>query len=64
MSLENIEGEVPKVGDMLDVIGAHQTPDDLAKNVIGGTIDYEILTSLGAKPTNIPVFYDFEQNQS
>ena len=49
VSLDNVKGEVPKVGDMLDVIGAHQTPDDLAKNVIGGTIDYEILTSLGAR---------------
>lgn len=33
----------------LDVIGAHQTVDDLA--AAGDTIGYEILTSLGARYT-------------
>lgn len=49
VSLEGIKGDMPKVGDMLDVICKHQPPEKLAKDVIGGTIDYEILTSLGQR---------------
>ncbi len=41
------EHELPKLGDMAEVIGAHQTLDDLARDA--GTISYEILTSLGAR---------------
>ncbi|MCE6961526.1 alanine racemase [Cereibacter sphaeroides] len=36
---------LPEVPETLDILGIHQTPDDLAD--IGGTIGYEILTSLG-----------------
>ncbi len=44
--LSNVpEGHCPKEGDMVEVIGTHQTIDDLAKSA--GTISYEILTSLG-----------------
>ncbi|MGN7437713.1 MAG: alanine racemase [Alcanivorax sp.] len=35
----------PKVGDMVEVIGTHQTIDDLARD--SETISYEILTALG-----------------
>ena len=34
-------------GDMVDVFGPHQTPDELAK--AAGTIGYEVLTSLGSR---------------
>ena len=37
------------VGDYLEVLGAHQTVDDLATSA--GTIGYEILTSLGQRYT-------------
>ena len=36
---------LPEVPETLDILGPHQTPDDLAD--IAGTIGYEILTSLG-----------------
>ncbi|HGP5685072.1 TPA: alanine racemase, partial [Vibrio cholerae O1] len=39
-------GEVPK---SLDILGPHQTVDDLAD--VAGTIGYEILTSLGNRYT-------------
>ncbi len=41
------ECEMPTLGDMVEVIGPHQTIDDLAQSA--GTISYEILTSLGAR---------------
>lgn len=41
------EHELPKPGDMAEVIGPHQTLDDFARDA--GTISYEILTSLGAR---------------
>ncbi len=48
ISLDNIpEGERPQEGDMMEVLGPHQSADDLAK--AAGTIGYEILTSLGAR---------------
>lgn len=37
----------PKAGDMLEILGPHQTIDDLANAI--GTIGYEILTSLGRR---------------
>ncbi len=37
----------PRPGDMLEVIGPHQSVDDLAETA--GTISYEILTSLGKR---------------
>lgn len=39
--------EKPDVGDALEVMGKHQTADDLAKDA--NTIGYEILTSLGSR---------------
>lgn len=39
--------DYPTVGDMVEVIGEHQTIDDLATDA--GTTAYEILTSLGAR---------------
>ena len=39
------EGERPKPGDALEIIGTHQQADDLAKSA--GTIGYEVLTRLG-----------------
>lgn len=39
------EENQPKAGDMIEVIGTHQTIDDLAHD--SGTISYEILTALG-----------------
>jgi len=41
------EGERPKPGDMMEVLGAHQSADDMAADA--GTIGYEVLTSLGAR---------------
>ncbi len=41
------EAELPKPGDFLEVIGPHQSADDLATDA--KTIGYEILTSLGAR---------------
>ena len=38
---------LPKIGDMVEIIGNHQTVSDLAKHA--GTIGYEILTSLGKR---------------
>lgn len=41
------EGKRPKPGDMMEVIGPHQSADDLAAQA--GTIGYEILTALGPR---------------
>ena len=41
------DSDMPKAGDMLEVIGSHQTADDLARKA--GTIGYEILTSLSRR---------------
>ncbi|QCP85885.1 alanine racemase [Cereibacter sphaeroides] len=38
---------LPEVPETLDILGPHQTPDDLADTA--GTIGYEILTSLGRR---------------
>ena len=44
--ISNISEEnQPKAGDVIEVIGTHQTIDDLAHD--SGTISYEILTALG-----------------
>ncbi|TKA95829.1 alanine racemase, partial [Cereibacter changlensis] len=40
---------LPEMPETLDLIGPHQSPDDLAE--AAGTIGYEILTSLGARYT-------------
>ena len=47
VSLQNVQGECPKPGDMMEVIGKHQSADDLAKSA--GTIGYEVLTSLSTR---------------
>lgn len=39
--------ETPKVGDWAEIMGPHQTADDVA--AAAGTIGYEILTALGAR---------------
>ncbi len=41
------EDQYPNIGDRAEVIGVHQTIDDLAHSA--GTISYEILTALGAR---------------
>jgi alanine racemase len=41
------ENKRPKPGDMLEVLGEHQSADDLA--TLAGTIGYEILTSLKSR---------------
>ena len=41
------ESDLPAPGDMVEIIGKHQSPDQLAK--AAGTIGYEILTSLGSR---------------
>ncbi len=41
------DAELPQSGDMVEVIGAHQSVDDLAQKA--GTISYEVLTSLGSR---------------
>ncbi len=44
--LDNLDEEnYPKEGDMVEVLGAYQTIDDLACDA--GTISYEVLTNLG-----------------
>lgn len=44
--LDNLDEEsYPKEGDMVEVLGKHQSIDDLAHDA--GTISYEILTNLG-----------------
>ena len=41
------EGAQPALGDRLEVLGDHQSADDLAD--AAGTIGYEVMTSLGAR---------------
>ena len=41
------EGQRPKPGDMMEILGPHQSADALAHDA--GTIGYEILTNLGAR---------------
>lgn len=41
------EGDLPNPGDFVEVIGPHQSLEDLAADA--GTISYEILTGLGAR---------------
>lgn len=41
------EDERPKPGDFMELLGPHQSPDDLARDA--GTIGYEVLTSLGLR---------------
>ncbi len=47
VDISNIEGEKPHVGALMEVLGPHQNADTLAEG--GGTIGYEILTSLGSR---------------
>ena len=53
VSLQNVRGDLPKPGEMLEVIGPYQSADDLAKSA--GTIGYEVLTSLSARYRRIYV---------
>lgn len=47
------ESYEPRIGEMVEVIGVHQSVDDLAHDA--GIIGYEILTSLGARHERIYV---------
>ena len=47
VDISNIQGKKPKIGDAMEVLGPHQNADTLAEG--GGTIGYEILTSLGLR---------------
>lgn len=51
--LGHIQGEKPKPGDSMEILGHHQTIDDLAQ--AAGTIPYEIITSLGNRYERIYV---------
>jgi alanine racemase len=47
IDLSGIKGKQPVQGEAIEILGPHQTVDDLAKTA--GTIGYEILTSLGTR---------------
>lgn len=47
VDLRTVKGEKPQAGDVLEVLGPHQSVDDLARDL--GTIGYEVLTSLGRR---------------
>lgn len=48
ISLKNVPQDIrPKQGDFMEVLGQHQSADDLATDA--GTIGYEILTDLGRR---------------
>lgn len=47
VDLSHLRGMLPQTGDYLEVIGPHQSADELAQSA--GTIGYEILTSLGQR---------------
>jgi alanine racemase len=49
VDLSGITGEKPRAGDDMEVLGPHQSVDDLAD--AAGTIGYEILTALGRRYT-------------
>jgi alanine racemase len=53
VDISNIKGPPPTPGDFMEVIGPHQTIEDVASAC--GTIGYEILTSLSARSTRIIV---------
>lgn len=47
IDLSGIKGAAPQPGDMIEVIGPHQSADQLAATL--GTIGYEVLTNLGKR---------------
>ncbi|MGB0719902.1 MAG: alanine racemase [Bdellovibrionales bacterium] len=47
------ENDMPQAGDMMEIIGPHQSADDLAAQA--GTIGYEILTSLSRRAERVYV---------
>lgn len=52
VALPNLPSNVlPKQGDVMEVIGPHQSVDDLARDL--GTISYEVLTSLSRRAERI-----------
>ncbi len=53
VDISDIHGQAPTMGDFMEVIGPHQSIDDIS--LVGGTISYEILTSLSARSTRIIV---------
>lgn len=49
VSIDHIQDRPPQAGDMMEVIGAHQTPESLAALAGGKTSSYELLTALGSR---------------
>jgi alanine racemase len=47
VDITDLPQDALKVGQMLDVFNAYQTPDQLAR--MAGTIDYELFTALGSR---------------
>ena len=47
LTVIDMEGQSPNPGEMVEVLGPHQSADDLA--TAAGTIGYEVLTSLGKR---------------
>ncbi len=47
VDLSNLKGKLPQPGDWLEVLGPHQSADQLAETA--GTIGYEVLTNLGPR---------------
>ena len=47
VDIGGVKATLPQAGDLLEVLGPHQSVDDLAHDL--GTIGYEILTSLGKR---------------
>ena len=47
IDIGDIKGKPPQAGDLIEILGPHQSVDALAEDC--GTIGYEILTSLGSR---------------
>lgn len=53
VDLSHLPDEAVRTGDWLEILGPHQSPDQLAADC--GTIGYEILTSLGQRSERIVI---------
>lgn len=51
ISLENITEDLPKAGEPIEILGSHQSIDNLAQDT--STIGYEILTSLSRRAKRV-----------
>ena len=47
VDISHLKGQLPQAGDWFEVLGPHQTADQLAD--VAGTIGYEVLTNLGSR---------------